>query len=101
MSYRGRRAASILFGSGKLDSNDDTTKPIVVPKKPIIDYHRVVVKRNNENILPIEDMTSCDYSNDKYSNHTFCQDLLKDKAYMWCYRHAICYNKHLFKDKVS
>lgn len=103
MSYRGRKARSILFGSGKPASSDEDTKSAVIEKKPIpvIDYHRVVVKQKNERYLPIEDMTSRDYSNDKYSDYKFYHELLMDNSYMWCYRHAICYNKHLFKDKVS
>lgn len=74
----------------------------VKPSLPQIDYHRVNnINMDNENQLRIEDMTSRDHAEDYYSSYRFHEEMLKDPSYFRCYRSAICYNKHLIKDKVS
>lgn len=46
------------------------------------------------------EMTSKDYYFDSYSHYAIHEEMLKDEIRTQTYRHAIEWNKHLFKDKV-
>lgn len=94
MSFRGRRSSRMFLPP----SPDQTV--ISVKEEPVIDFGNVAVKANDQKFVPIEDMTAKDFYNDKYSHLSFQEDLLKDSVYFESYRHAISYNRHLFKNKV-
>jgi len=49
---------------------------------------------------PTDTLTSSDYYFDSYSHFGIHEEMLKDEVRTLSYKHAICNNKHLFKDKI-
>ncbi|VDP13061.1 unnamed protein product [Soboliphyme baturini] len=50
--------------------------------------------------VPYEEMTSRDYYFDSYAHFGIHEEMLKDEIRTLTYRNAMCYNKHLFRNKV-
>jgi len=49
---------------------------------------------------PQSNLTSADYYFNSYSHFGIHEEMLKDEVRTLSYRNAICWNKHLFKDKI-